>query len=212
MKVAILGSTGFVGKVLLEKSLEKGYQVTTLVRNPDKLGDFKGKVKFIQGDVLQTNKLEEIVSGSDVVISTVPPQEKTKDPEKHAKVMEDLIAALEKNSIKRFIHIGGAVHGGGENENWTTGRKFLRLFLNLVWKAGLIGKEQEWEALKKSNMNWTLVRPPRITKGKPKGNLIADEKNLARTQVSVEDLVDFILDQVNSEKWFKKAPLVASPE
>ena len=33
MKIAILGSTGFLGKVLLEKALNAGYQVSTLVRN-----------------------------------------------------------------------------------------------------------------------------------------------------------------------------------
>ena len=38
MKIAILGSTGFVGKTLLAKALERGYQVKTLVRDPEKLG------------------------------------------------------------------------------------------------------------------------------------------------------------------------------
>ena len=38
MKIAMLGSTGFLGTVLLEKALNAGYQVRTLVRNPAKLG------------------------------------------------------------------------------------------------------------------------------------------------------------------------------
>ncbi len=210
MKIAMLGSTGFVGIILLEKALEKGYHVKALVRNPEKLGIFKEKVQFIQGDIFQMDKLEETVSGSGVVLSTVPPQGNTKEPEKYAKAMEDLMAVLERNSIRRFIHIGGAAHDGGVNENWTIGRKFLRLFLNLVWKPGLVAKQLEWEVLKKSNIDWTLVRPPRITKGESKGNLIADGKNLARIQVNVEDLADFMLDQITTEKWIKKAPLVAS--
>jgi len=37
-----------------------------------------------------------------------------------------------------------------------------------------------------------------------------DEKNLASVQVNVEDLVDFMLEQVSSKKWIKKAPLVAN--
>jgi putative NADH-flavin reductase len=210
MKIAILGSTGFVGKVLLEKALEKGYQVKTLVRNPEKLSMYKKRVEFIQGDVFQTDKLEETVRGTEVVFSTVPPEGKTKEPEKYAKVMEDMVAVLERNAIKRLIHIGGAAHDGGVNENWTLGRWFLRLFLNLVWKTGLVAKQLEWEVLKKSYIDWTLVRPPRITKGEPTGNLLADEKNLARIQVNVEDLANFMLEQMTSETWIKKAPLVAS--
>ncbi len=210
MKIAILGSTGFVGKVLLDKALEKGYQVKTLVRNPEKLGMYKERVEFIQGDVFQTDKLEETVRGTEVVFSTVPPEGNTKEPEKYAKVIEDVVAVLERNAIKRFIHIGGAAHDGGVNENWTLGRRFLRLFLNLVWKPGLVAKQLEWEVLKKLHIDWTLVRPPRITKGEPTGNLLADEKNLARIQVNVEDLANFMLEQMTSETWIKKAPLVAS--
>lgn len=210
MKIAILGSTGFVGKVLLEKALEKGFQVKTLVKNPEKLGTFRERVEFIQGDVSQTDKLEETVNGSEVVLSAVSPEENTKEPEKHAKVMEDLVEVLERNSISRFIHIGGAAHEGGVDENWTFGRELLKLFLILVWEPGLVAKQLEWEVLKKSNMDWTLIRPPRITKGESKGNLAADEKNLVRTQVNVEDLTDFMLEQITSEKWIKKAPLVAS--
>ncbi len=73
-----------------------------------------------------------------------------------------------------------------------------------------MAKKLEWEVLKESNIDWTLVRPPRITKGESTGSLIADEKNLARTQVNVADLADFMLDQIPSEMWKKKAPLVAS--
>ncbi len=152
MKIALLGSTGFVGNVLLEKALEKGYQVKTLVRNPEKLGMYKERVEFIQGDVFQTDKLEETVRGTDVVFSTVPPEGNTKEPEKYAKVMEDVVAVLERHAITRFIHIGGAAHDGGVNEHWTLGRRFLRVFLTLVWKPGLVAKQLEWDVLKTSHI------------------------------------------------------------
>jgi putative NADH-flavin reductase len=211
MKIAILGSTGFLGKVLLKKALDDGYKIRTLVRNPEKLGEFKNSVDFIQGNIFETNKIEEIIKGTEVVISTVgPPQRNPKNPEKYKKAMKNLVTALEKQNIKRFIHIGGAVHPGGENENWTMGRRLLRLFLNLTWKPGLVAKQLEWEVLKESNIDWTLVRPPQITKGGSTEKVKADEKNLARTKINVADLSNFIIDQINSKNWIKKAPLVAS--
>jgi putative NADH-flavin reductase len=210
MKIAILGSTGFVGKVLLEKALAKGYQVKTLVRDPEKLGDYKERVEYVSGDASQSDKLEKTIAGADVVVSTLPPIENGKNPDKSAKVMEDLVAILERNAIKRFIHLGGAVHGGGANENWTLGRRILKMYLNIVCKPVLIAKQLEWEVLRRSNLDWTLVRPPRIMKEKPIGYLAADEKNLASVQVNVEDLVDFLLTQVDSQKWIEKAPLVAT--
>ena len=211
MKIAILGSTGFLGKVLLKKALEGEYQIKTLVRNPEKLGEYKKSVNFIQGNIFEVDKIKETVKGTEVVISTVgPPQRNPKNPEKYRRTMENLVTELEKQNIKRFIHIGGAVHPGGENENWTMGRRLLKLFLTLSWKPGLIAKQLEWEVLKISNLDWTLVRSPQITKDGSTGKVKADEKNLARTKINVEDLSNFIIDQINSKNWIKKAPLVAS--
>ncbi|UCF64147.1 MAG: NAD(P)H-binding protein, partial [bacterium] len=211
MKIALLGSTGFLGKVLLRKALDSGYQVKTLVRNPEKLGELRDSVDIIQGNIFESGKITETVKGTEVVISTIgPPQRNPKDPEKYKRAMENLVIALEKQHIKRFIHIGGAVHPGGENENWTMGRRILRLFLQVVWKPGLVAKKLEWEVLKVSNLDWTLVRPPQITKGGSTGKVNADEKNLARTKINVEDLSNFILAQINSKNWIKKAPLVSS--
>jgi putative NADH-flavin reductase len=207
MKITILGSTGFLGKVVLKNALDKGYQVKTLVRNPEKLGEFKNRVEFIQGNIFNAEDIEKTVNETEAVISTVgPPQKNPGNPEAYRKAMEDLVAVLEKKNIKRLIHIGGAAHSGGKNENWTFGRRFLLFFLNMVAKPILVAKHLEWEVLKKSKLEWTLVRPPRIAKGKSKGkNLVADEKNLASIQVNVEDLAVFILEQ-----WIRKAPLVSN--
>ena len=212
MKIAILGSTGFLGKVILKKALNEGYQVKTLVRTPEKLGEFKDSVEYIQGSVTQTDKLEETVIGTEVVISTIgPPMKNPGDPEKYKLAMERLVAILEKQNIKRYIHIGGAAHLGGENENWSIGRRILRLVLSLIAKPVLIAKQLEWEVLKKSNLDWTLIRPSGIMKKVFKGKgTVADERNLPRTKVNVEDLAAFIVDQITSKDWIKKAPLLAS--
>ena len=212
MKIAILGSTGFLGKIVLKKALDEGYLIKTLVRSPEKLGEFKDKVEFIKGCVTQTYKLEETVRGVEAVISTIgPPMKKTGDPELYKNAMIKLIAVLENQNIKRFIHIGGAAHLGGVNENWSIGRKILRTGLKIIAKPVLVAKQLEWDVLKKSSLDWTLVRPPGIMKEIFKGKgIIADEKNLTRTKVNVEDLAGFIVEQINSKDWIKKAPLVAS--
>ena len=211
MKIAILGSTGFLGKELLKESLDDGYQVRTLVRSPEKLGKFKDKVEFVQGNIFEADDLEETVRGTEVVLSAVgPPQRNPGKPELYEQAMENLVDVLEKQKIERYIHTGGAAHLGGENERWTIGRRLLRFFLLLVAKPILVAKQLEWEVLKKSNLDWTLVRPPQITEGEPTGKVLADETNLARTKIDVEDLASFMVEQISSDSWIRKAPLVAS--
>lgn len=57
---------------------------------------------------------------------------------------------MDKYGIKRYIHIGGVAHKGGKNEDWSFSRQIL------------VAKHLEWEVLKASDLDWTLVRPPRI--------------------------------------------------
>jgi putative NADH-flavin reductase len=212
MKVAILGSTGFVGKILIHKAVAAGYQVKTLARNPEKLEDISDKIEIIQGSVDDPSAVEATIEGTDAVLSTIgPPQRNPGNPELYEKAMKDIVRIMDKHGIKRYIHIGGAGHAGGENESWPLNRRFLRLFLNLFSKPILIAKNLEWEVLKASDLDWTLVRPPRIANEEAKGNLSADEKNLKSLKVSVGDLTDFILEQTTSKNWIRKAPLVSSP-
>lgn len=211
MKVAILGSTGFVGKVLIHKAVAAGYQVKTLARNPEKLQDISDKIEIIQGSVVDPSAVEATIEGTDVVLSTIgPPQRNPGNPELYEKAMKDIVRIMDKHRIKRYIHIGGAGHAGGENENWPVNRRFLRIFLSLFSKPILIAKQLEWEVLKASDLDWTLIRPPRIANEEAKGNLSADEKNLKSLKVSVGDLTDFILEQTTSKDWIRKAPLVSS--
>ena len=211
MKIAILGSTGFVGNVLIKKAIARGYEIKTLARDPEKLNEIKDKIEIIRGSVFELSSIDSAIEGTEAVLSTIgPPPGKPCNPEQYREAMKDIVVAMEKHAVKRYIHIGGAVHLGGENETWDFKRKFLRLFLSVVSKPILITKHLEWEVLKTSDLDWTLVRPPRITSGKITTELLADEKNLYSLSVSVEELSDFILDQIKSREWIKKAPLVSS--
>ena len=213
MKITILGSTGFVGKVLIKKAIAKGYKIKTLARNPEKLEAFKDKIEIIKGSVFESSLVEKAIEGAEAVLSAIgPPAGKPCDPYQYEKAIKDIVRIMDKNGIKRYIHIGGAAHQGGENETWNFGRKFLRLFLNLFGKQILITKHLEWEVLKSSDLDWTLIRPPRIANEDASGSIYADEKNLRNLKVSVEDLTDFILQQITSKEWIRKAPLISSGE
>lgn len=211
MRIAILGSTGFVGKELIRKAIDRGYEIKTLARNPEKLSELSDKIDIIQGSVFESSSLKAVIEGTEAVLSTVSaPPGKPCNPEQYKEAMKNIVAIMEKLGIKRYIHIGGAVHRGGENEIWDFKRKFLRFFLNLMSKPILLAKEGEWDVLKSSDLEWTLVRPPRIASGRISAKLYTDEKYLNSLQISVEDLSDFILDQIKSREWIKKAPLVSS--
>ncbi len=37
MKIAVIGATGFVGSAILQEALQRGHEVTAIVRHPEKV-------------------------------------------------------------------------------------------------------------------------------------------------------------------------------
>lgn len=72
----------------------------------------------------------------------------------------------------------------------------------ILGSTGFLGRVVLRKALEDGHVVRTLVRTP--------GKLVADEKNLASLQVWVEDLADFVLEQLTSERWIRRAPYVAA--
>ena len=211
MKIAILGATGFVGKVLLSKVLESGHEVKALVRDPEKLGELRDHVEYVVGDALDPESVSSAVAGSEVVLSTIAPSKRNPgDPHRYEKTMKNIVSAMEAAGLKRLIHIGGAGYSVGEDEQWTMKRRLLRGGLLLFAKPILDAKWLEWKILSTSSIDWTLIRPPAISTTAPSGSLVADEKRLPEISVNILDLADFMIQQITSSAWIRKSPLVSS--
>src|SRR6266545_5860209 len=64
MKVLILGATGSIGRRLIPQALQRGHEVTVLVRRPVNIPG----VRVIEGDALNPEDLDRAVAGQDAVV------------------------------------------------------------------------------------------------------------------------------------------------
>jgi putative NADH-flavin reductase len=72
MKIALIGATGFVGSAILKEALDRGHEVTAIVRHPEKLTTHP-KLRAEKGDVYHENEVARLVAGHDAVISAFNP-------------------------------------------------------------------------------------------------------------------------------------------
>jgi len=72
-KIILIGASGFVGSALLDEALNRGIQVTAIVRNPEKVKITNTNLKVVKADVSVNNTLSELSKGVDAVISTYNP-------------------------------------------------------------------------------------------------------------------------------------------
>jgi len=113
-----------------------------------------------------------------------------------------------ENNQKRFINISGA----GiklKMEQLPIERKLMRIILKIAAPKVVSIKDGELNLLEKSDLDWTNIRPPMITKI-DSGQFIANENLFLGTKVDVNQLVDFMITEIEREKWNKKAVVVAT--
>jgi putative NADH-flavin reductase len=209
MKITLLGSTGLVGKVILEKAIAANHEVTVLVRNPSKLGDYGHKVNIIEGDYFNSNDIDKAVKGANVVISSASPRTNERDKaisKKFETAMKNLLSTLKVNGIKRFIfYSGAAIQFNGEKVPGN--RKMIRSMLRLFNSIQVETKDLEMDLVSASGLDYTLIRPGMV-KNNVKGEFHSTDRRLGASSVDIEQLADFTVEQIHNTEWIKKAPVV----
>src|SRR5690606_21525610 len=108
MKLALIGATGYVGSALLEEALNRGHQVTALVRHPEKLPQHANLVA-VRADVHDVAALADHLRGHDAVLSAFNPGWGVADiREQFVAGSRTIVAATKTAGVKRLLVVGGA--------------------------------------------------------------------------------------------------------
>jgi len=108
MKIALLGATGFAGSALLNEALDRGHEVTAIVRHPEKL-EKRERLAAMEGDVHDADRLATLIRGHDALISAFNPGWKNpKLYDEQVRGTASIIAAVKKAGLTRVLWVGGA--------------------------------------------------------------------------------------------------------
>jgi putative NADH-flavin reductase len=216
MKIALIGATGFVGSAILKEALNRGQQVTAVLRHPEKLSIKDKNLKVIAGDVMDTEKLSELMKGNDAVVSAYNPGWSNPDIyNEFLKGSLSIQAAVKRSGIKRLITLGGA------------GSSYIAPNLQLIdtpefpaeWKAGALAARDYLNILRKEDqLDWAFVTPAIEmhpgTSGVRKGvyrtgleNPVFDENK--KSIISVEDVAVAVVDELEKPKHIRQRFTVA---
>src|SRR3990172_2404668 len=108
MKIALIGATGFVGSHILEEALNRGHEVTAIVRRPERLPVRPG-LTAQKGDALEVDALAGLLAGQQAVIAAYNADKDAADVyETIVTGAKAIIAATKKAGVKRLLVVGGA--------------------------------------------------------------------------------------------------------
>lgn len=194
MKVVLYGASGMIGSRILQELLNRGHQVTAVVRNPGRIT--AGGARVLKGDVTEADGVAQTAEGAEAAISAYAPpkgDESTLSAAAYA-----LLDGLSAAGVNRLIVVGGA------------GSLEVAPGVALVDTSGFpepyrdiaMAHRDVLPILKESALDWSCLSPAAsIQPGERTGkfrlggtSLLADEKGESR--ISAEDLAVALTDEL----------------
>jgi putative NADH-flavin reductase len=162
LKITVFGATGGVGRELVKQGLERGYAVTAVVRDANRLA-----VTHPALDIATVTALDDpgtlipAIRGSDAVLSAVGPRGR-KERSVASGSTRAIVAAMAACSTNRFVGVsampvGSTAPGERLMTRWVLLPVLKTLLRNVYADLG----EME-SLLQSSGIDWTVVRPPRL--------------------------------------------------
>ncbi|MFD7918516.1 NAD(P)-dependent oxidoreductase [Streptomyces sp. NPDC059740] len=211
MRLTVLGATGGIGRHLVAHALADGHEVTALVRDPARLPVRDERLTVQRGDALDAASVGSVLTGSEAVLSAVG-QAGRHDPLRPASSSAAAtVAAMRAAGVRRYLAVSAAPlqrAGAGVSA-------LNRLVLNpLLWKVlrEVYEDLERMEAvLRESGLDWTSVRPPRLTDAAGTGRYrTAVESGPPSNTVARADVARAMLDMVTRTETFGKAVAVSA--
>jgi putative NADH-flavin reductase len=192
MRLFILGATGAIGQHLLRIGLERGHELTAYVRSPHKISQRSGRLAVVQGDLFSVGAMARPLAGHDAVLSAFGPTT-VRTTTLRREFGRTLATALREGGVRRVQLVSAAF-------------LFQRIgMLGALLKPTLFRfMAPDMAAMEREIMNedleWTVVRPPRLTNGPPtRSYRVADgELPASGYLISRADVADFMINEAET--------------
>ncbi|WP_158942089.1 NAD(P)-dependent oxidoreductase [Granulicella sp. S190] len=211
MKVALFGASGGTGKLLTERCLAAGYQVSALLRTPAMFA-LRERVRVVQGSAFDPDSVRETIEGADVVLSALGAKSLRKE-DVLERAVPLIVAAMQATAtmakpVRRIIVLGSAGALASSLDKQPVWRRWIvqNIVYNTFLKWPVASQVSQWKDLSQSDLDWTMVMPPMLTNAAGRGSYRVDGEALPRngSRISREDVADFMMRQINNPEWVRK--------
>ncbi|MCI0711337.1 MAG: SDR family oxidoreductase [Chloroflexi bacterium] len=197
MKVVVFGATGGTGIHVVRQALAAGHAVTAVARRPAAVDIQHECLKVIQGDVMEPDTIAEAMRGQDVVVSALGTTS-TRPMTLYSEGTGNIMAVMQVAGVRRLLCVSA---GGVEVPSGRPllQRLIIRYILQRILRHLYADMLRMEAAVQSSNLNWTIIRPPRLTDGSCTGRyqIVVNQPLLKGWQISRADLAHCIVTHLD---------------
>lgn len=207
VKVAIFGGSGKVGRFLTQRISEAGYPMRVLMRNPDKFKPINEQVEIVKGDARDIASIRLLLQGCDTVLNALN-QPKEEVPI-FSTVTGHVLATMKELGIRRYILVRGfSIDAPGDHKDLRT--KLISMLVRWVIHKTWADWQNEFDALLRSNVEWTMVRLPIVVEEPSLGQVRVDLASPPSKKISGYDVANFVIAQIIEPTYVRKAPFIGN--
>ena len=161
MRVAVFGATGGTGRSAIRQALDAGDKVTALARSPEALAEFEDDITVVGGDVLDLDTVARAVDGAEVVISALGIGMRRHATTVYSQGTANIIAAMRDVRVGRLMVVStSSLEVPGRFAERAVATMLHRILAKPYADMALME-----DAVRASDLDWTLVRAARLTNG-----------------------------------------------
>ncbi|MGV3558277.1 NAD(P)-dependent oxidoreductase [Larkinella arboricola] len=208
MKIALIGASGYVGSSLLTEALNRGHEVTAIVRHPEKVTVENDRLTVLRGDAQQEDEVASLVAGHDAVVSAYNPGWDNPNIYNDSLVgLQAIQSGTRKAGVKRLLVVGGA----GSLEIAPGVQLVDTPQFPEAWKAGALAARDYLTILRKeTELDWTFLSPAILLEpGERTGKFrLGTEQPVfdanGNSKISVNDLAVALLDELENSQFMRQ--------
>lgn len=202
MRLTILGASGGTGAQVVRQALARDHHVTAVVRDPARLpADLRDRagasLDVVRADVMDTDALLPVVEGRDAVITAIGSREGRAPTTVCEDSARSITAAMTAVGARRFVMVSASGLAAGPGDDPLTRYVLKPLLLKPLLTHSFADMARAEAVVRASGLDWTIVRPPRLTDGAGRGRYrsAVDRNVLGGFTISRADLAVALLEQ-----------------
>jgi putative NADH-flavin reductase len=193
MRITLFGATGGTGRQFIRHACAAGHEVTAVVRDPDRLTEPHPGLRVVQADVMDPAAIESAVADRDAVVSAVGSRAGRVPTTVCGDSAQSIVTAMQRAGVRRLVVVSaGTLTTEGDGPMM---RLVMKPLVRKLFQDTIVDKRRMEEIVRASGLEWTIVRPPRLTDGPRTGTYrTATDRNVrGALRVSRADVADCIL-------------------
>jgi putative NADH-flavin reductase len=208
--VLIVGASRGIGFETVKLALKAGHSVRAMARSAASIRLYDSRLEKLDVDALDQHTVERALADVDAVIQTLgvspTPEMIFKGTRLFSEATRILVDAMEAKGVKRLISVTGLGTGDSRGHGGLLYDAALWLFLGRVYADK---DAQEW-IIRRSHLDWTIVRPTVLTTGPRTGmyRVLVDARDWRSGFISRADVADFLVKQIEDASLLRKSPVL----